>query len=83
MRTNLGSGQFEVKYNEADYCYNDPGICFFQRIVCIRCPCSAIGDPPAMSNLLNPYIAGAPVTETSMFFGREDVFRWIENSLSG
>jgi len=28
-----------------------------------------------MSNLLNPYIAGAPVTESSMFFGREDVFR--------
>ena len=31
----------------------------------------------------NPYIAGAPVVEKSMFFGREGVFRWIENSLTG
>jgi photosystem II stability/assembly factor-like uncharacterized protein/tetratricopeptide (TPR) repeat protein len=36
-----------------------------------------------MSNLVNPYIAGAPVAETSMFFGREDVFQWIENNLTG
>ena len=36
-----------------------------------------------MNDLRNPYIAGAPVVETSMFFGREDVFRWIENSLTG
>jgi photosystem II stability/assembly factor-like uncharacterized protein/tetratricopeptide (TPR) repeat protein len=36
-----------------------------------------------MSNMINPYIAGAPVTESSMFFGREDVFRWIERSLTG
>ena len=36
-----------------------------------------------MSELINPYIAGAPVTETRMFFGREDVFDWIQNSLSG
>lgn len=36
-----------------------------------------------MNDLLNPYIAGAPVVEASMFFGREDVFTWIENSLSG
>jgi len=33
--------------------------------------------------MLNPYIAGAPVVETSMFFGREDVFNWIERSLAG
>jgi photosystem II stability/assembly factor-like uncharacterized protein/tetratricopeptide (TPR) repeat protein len=33
--------------------------------------------------MINPYIAGAPVTETSMFFGREDVFDWIERSLTG
>ena len=33
--------------------------------------------------MINPYIAGAPVTEASMFFGREDVFRWIERSLTG
>lgn len=31
----------------------------------------------------NPYIAGAPITEVSMFFGREDVFSWIERSLTG
>ncbi len=36
-----------------------------------------------MSNILNPYIAGAPVVETSMFFGREDIFSWIERSLTG
>ena len=33
--------------------------------------------------MLNPYIAGAPVTEASMFFGRQDVFDWIERSLAG
>lgn len=36
-----------------------------------------------MANLLNPYIAGAPVVESSMFFGRQDVFNWIERSLAG
>ncbi|MBI9045192.1 MAG: tetratricopeptide repeat protein [Anaerolineaceae bacterium] len=36
-----------------------------------------------MNDILNPYIAGAPVVETSMFFGREDVFSWIERSLVG
>ncbi len=36
-----------------------------------------------MSTLLNPYIAGAPVVEPSMFFGRHDVFQWIEHSLEG
>jgi tetratricopeptide (TPR) repeat protein len=36
-----------------------------------------------MNDLRNPYIAGAPVVETSMFFGREEVFNWLENSLSG
>ncbi len=36
-----------------------------------------------MANLVNPYIAGAPVTEVKMFFGRADVFDWIENSIAG
>jgi len=36
-----------------------------------------------MNDILNPYIAGAPVVESSMFFGREDVFSWIERSLAG
>ncbi len=36
-----------------------------------------------MAEIVNPYIAGAPVTEQRMFFGREDVFAWIQNSLSG
>jgi tetratricopeptide (TPR) repeat protein len=36
-----------------------------------------------MEEISNPYIAGAPVTEKRMFFGREDVFNWIERSLSG
>jgi len=36
-----------------------------------------------MPDKINPYIAGAPVLESRMFFGREDVFSWIERSLSG
>lgn len=36
-----------------------------------------------MGDIINPYIAGAPVTEQRMFFGREDIFQWIENSLTG
>jgi tetratricopeptide (TPR) repeat protein len=36
-----------------------------------------------MREMINPYIAGAPVTEAGMFFGREDVFNWIERSLPG
>jgi tetratricopeptide (TPR) repeat protein len=36
-----------------------------------------------MAEIVNPYIAGAPVIEKRMFFGREDVFEWIQNSLSG
>ena len=36
-----------------------------------------------MNEILNPYIAGAPVVENSMFFGREDIFKWIERSLAG
>lgn len=36
-----------------------------------------------MGELVNPYIAGAPVTEARMFFGREDVFEWIQSSITG
>ncbi len=36
-----------------------------------------------MNDFLNPYIAGAPVVEPSMFFGRQDIFDWIEQNLSG
>lgn len=36
-----------------------------------------------MGEMVNPYIAGAPVTEQRMFFGREDIFQWIENSIAG
>ena len=36
-----------------------------------------------MGVIINPYIAGAPVTEQRMFFGREDIFQWIENSVTG
>jgi tetratricopeptide (TPR) repeat protein/photosystem II stability/assembly factor-like uncharacterized protein len=36
-----------------------------------------------MAEKINPYIAGAPVLEARMFFGREDVFSWIERSLAG
>jgi tetratricopeptide (TPR) repeat protein/photosystem II stability/assembly factor-like uncharacterized protein len=36
-----------------------------------------------MTERYNPYIAGAPVIEENMFFGREGVFKWIKNSLTG
>lgn len=36
-----------------------------------------------MSAPLNPYIAGAPVTDQRMFFGRQDIFEWIERNLAG
>jgi tetratricopeptide (TPR) repeat protein len=36
-----------------------------------------------MGEIVNPYIAGAPVTEQRMFFGREDIFRWIGDSMAG
>jgi len=36
-----------------------------------------------VANLLNPYIAGSPVTDAKMFFGREDIFDWIQHSLAG
>ena len=32
---------------------------------------------------VNPYIAGNPVTRTEMFFGREDVFAFIQQALVG
>src|SRR5512139_2843773 len=31
----------------------------------------------------NPYIAGKPVTVAEMFFGREDVFEFVRENLSG
>ncbi|MBC7263400.1 MAG: tetratricopeptide repeat protein [Chloroflexi bacterium] len=36
-----------------------------------------------MSERINPYIAGAPVTDARMFFGRDDVFDWIAHNLAG
>jgi hypothetical protein len=36
-----------------------------------------------MGEIISPLIAGSPVTETKMFFGREDGFGWIQNSLVG
>ncbi len=35
------------------------------------------------NRLLNPYIAGSPVTGTEMFYGREDVFSFIQRNLTG
>jgi GAF domain-containing protein len=35
-------------------------------------------------NIKNPYIAGMPLNpESAVFFGREEVFRWIEDNLHG
>ena len=36
-----------------------------------------------MAEKVNPYIAGAPVVESSLFFGRDDVFSWITRALMG
>ncbi len=36
-----------------------------------------------MAEKINPYIAGAPVVEARMFFGREDTFSWMARSLAG
>ena len=36
-----------------------------------------------MSDVVNPYIAGNPVTGSEMFFGREDVFQFIRQTLIG
>ena len=36
-----------------------------------------------MSSPTNPYIAGNPVTGTEMFFGRQDVFRFVRETLVG
>jgi hypothetical protein len=36
-----------------------------------------------MSDIVNPYIAGSPVTGSAMFFGREDVFQYIHRALIG
>jgi WD40 repeat protein len=36
-----------------------------------------------MSNIVNPYIAGNPVTSPEMFFGREDIFQFIRQTLTG
>ena len=34
-------------------------------------------------SLTNPYVAGSPLTQSEMFFGREDVFDFIRKSLVG
>lgn len=36
-----------------------------------------------MSSMINPYIAGCPITGPEMFFGREDVFTFIRQALVG
>jgi hypothetical protein len=33
--------------------------------------------------LINPYIAGSPVKDATMFFGREDVYAWLRQHLRG
>jgi hypothetical protein len=36
-----------------------------------------------MSQRVNPYIVGSPIKGSAMFFGREDVFAFIQQSLAG
>ncbi|MBP6786315.1 MAG: hypothetical protein KA170_01900 [Candidatus Promineofilum sp.] len=36
-----------------------------------------------MDDIINPYIAGNPVTGQEMFFGREDIFEFIRQTLTG
>jgi hypothetical protein len=33
--------------------------------------------------VINPYIAGSPVKDATMFFGREDVYAWLRQHLRG
>ncbi len=33
--------------------------------------------------IVNPYIAGSPVKDAAMFFGREDVYAWLRQHLRG
>jgi hypothetical protein len=33
--------------------------------------------------IVNPYIAGVPVKDSAMFFGREDVYAWLRQHLRG
>ena len=33
--------------------------------------------------VINPYIAGSPVKDSAMFFGREDVYAWLCQHLRG
>ena len=33
--------------------------------------------------VINPYIAGSPVKDAAMFFGREDVYAWLRQHLRG
>jgi hypothetical protein len=35
------------------------------------------------SFVVNPYIAGSPVKDAAMFFGREDVYAWLRQHLRG
>ncbi len=40
--------------------------------------------PPENNPLIvNPYIAGSPVKDAAMFFGREDVYAWLRQHLHG
>ena len=36
-----------------------------------------------MNQIVNPYIAGSPVTGPEMFFGRQDVFDFVRQTLTG
>jgi hypothetical protein len=36
-----------------------------------------------MNSSTNPYIAGNPITGTEMFFGRQDIFRFVQETLVG
>jgi hypothetical protein len=33
--------------------------------------------------IVNPYIAGSPIKDSAMFFGREDVYAWLRQHLRG
>src|SRR5213078_842337 len=36
-----------------------------------------------MSDIINPFVAGNPITGSEMFFGREDIFQFIRQTLIG
>jgi HEAT repeat protein len=50
----------------------------------ISCRIEFYSAPSAYATIeRNPYIVGMPVRESQMFFGRQDLFEWVRDNVSG